>query len=256
MARYFIIAVLIVTLALVVGAHQAQNIKISPRVQQLLTQSINEGRSAPAIVALESAVLSHGLPSPENLRVALDMERIIAEQGAMPATIAVISGVICVGLDSSQMDILAQCTRRRSNESQQESVQQFPCIKVSQRDLADAVAHHLTGGTTVASTAILAAQVGIRIFATGGIGGVHRGFDRHMDVSADLRVLGRTPIMVVAAGAKSILDLPRTLEYLETEGVPVVGWKTNEVRTVVSSVYFRTCLYICNLFFLLLFFSS
>ena len=161
-------------------------------------------------VALESTVISHGLPYPVNLQTALRLEEVIRAGGAMPATIGVIGGELVVGLTRPQIEHLATSRQVR---------------KVSRRDLPVVVARKLDGATTVATTAWIAHRAGIQVFATGGIGGVHRG--QPFDVSADLPELAGTPIMVVCAGAKAILDLPLTLEWLETHGVPVVGYETD-----------------------------
>jgi pseudouridine-5'-phosphate glycosidase len=165
-----------------------------------------------AVVTLESTVISHGLPRPTNLDVARQCEAAIRAAGAVPATVGIIGGQIVVGLDDDQLELLAMHENVR---------------KVSRRDFGIALARKEHGATTVAGTMIAAHMAGIRLFATGGIGGVHRGDTG--DVSADLPELARTPVAVVCAGVKSILDLPRTLEYLETMGVPVIGWQTEEV---------------------------
>ena len=169
------------------------------------------------LVALESTVLTHGLPYPQNLKLARDMEAQVLENGATPATIAVLNGLIQVGLSDEHLEFLVQAKNLR---------------KVSRRDFAPAIAKKESGGTTVAGTLIAAHAAGIQVFATGGIGGVHRG--QSYDVSADLPELGRTPVIVVCAGAKAILDLPATLEYLETFGVPVVGYQTDEFPAFYS----------------------
>jgi pseudouridylate synthase len=161
-------------------------------------------------------VISHGLPYPDNIELANEMENIVRRGGATPATIAIIQGRICVGLTKAQLERLG-----RPDPSQ-------PVVKVSVRDIAATVSQHLDGATTVAATSFIAAQCGIRVFATGGIGGVHREGQVTMDISADLPTLADSHICVVCAGAKSILDLPRTLEYLETLGVCVAGYKTRE----------------------------
>lgn len=163
------------------------------------------------VVALESTVITHGLPRPRNLSLARDMEAAIRNEGAMPATIALLRGQIRVGLNDSELEELAG---EKDN------------VKVSRRDLAAAVVKKQSGGTTVAGTMFIAQQAGIKVFATGGIGGVHR--EARFDVSADLQALADTPMIVVCAGAKAILDLPATLEYLETMSVPVVGFQTDE----------------------------
>lgn len=162
------------------------------------------------VVALESTLITHGLPHPDNVNTALSMEKAVRAGGATPATIAVINGEICVGLSEFEIEQLAQAENVR---------------KCSRRDLAIAVARGETAATTVAGTMIIAAMAGIRVFATGGIGGVHRGHP--FDVSADLIELGRTPVAVVSSGAKSILDLPLTMEVLETQGVPIIGYQTD-----------------------------
>ena len=165
------------------------------------------------VVALESTILTHGLPKPENLDIGQAIEAEIRSAGAVPATIAVLDGTARIGLPVP--DLVRLC-----------SVQDV--VKLSRRDLGVALCKGWTGGTTVAATMMLAARAGIEVFATGGIGGVHRGAELDFDISADLEELARTPVMVVSAGAKSILDLPKTLEVLETKGVPVIGYGTNE----------------------------
>lgn len=165
------------------------------------------------VVALESTVIAHGLPYPANLEIARDMEAVIRAEGAVPATIGIRGGKIIVGLSTLEIEQMATAQG---------------VLKVSRRDLAVALATRQLGATTVAGTMLCASLAGIRFFATGGIGGVHRGAERSMDISADLTELSRTPVLVVCAGAKSILDLDLTLEYLETQGVPVLGWQTRE----------------------------
>lgn len=165
------------------------------------------------IVALESTIISHGLPYPENIKLARELEEIVRASGAVPATIMLMKGHVHIGVSEEELQILA---RPESNVQ-----------KVSRRDIAHVLATGQTGATTVSATALLAAKVGISIFATGGIGGVHRDGHVTMDVSADLNELGRTPITVVSAGVKSILDIGRTLEYLETQGVTVVAFNTD-----------------------------
>ncbi|HWZ19416.1 MAG TPA: pseudouridine-5'-phosphate glycosidase [Ktedonobacteraceae bacterium] len=165
------------------------------------------------IVALESTVIAHGLPYPENVEVAQAMEAAIRKEGAIPATVGVHDGKIVIGLNKDEIERLG--TAR-------------DVLKVSRRDLAVALATGQLGATTVAGTMFCASMAGIRFFATGGIGGVHRGAETSMDISADLTELSRTPVLVVCAGAKSILNLDLTLEYLETQGVPVIGWQTDE----------------------------
>ena len=165
------------------------------------------------VVALESTVIAHGLPRPHNIETARAMEAAVRESGAVPATIGILDGKIIAGLTSAEIERLAEAKN---------------VVKVSRADLAAVVANKRTGATTVAGTMVVAAMAGIRTFATGGIGGVHRGGESSMDVSADLTELARTQVAVVCAGAKAILDLPRTLEVLETFGVPVVGFGTQE----------------------------
>ncbi|MEA5058600.1 MAG: pseudouridine-5'-phosphate glycosidase [Candidatus Pelethousia sp.] len=167
------------------------------------------------IVALESTIISHGMPYPQNVETAKNCERIVRENGAVPATCAILGGKLCVGLEAEQLEYLGKAGHG--------------VIKASRRDIARLVAQKKDGATTVAATMILAKLAGIRIFATGGIGGVHRGAETTMDISADLEELGRTDVTVVCAGAKSILDLGLTLEYLETKGVPVIGYGTQEL---------------------------
>ncbi|MEM7545324.1 MAG: pseudouridine-5'-phosphate glycosidase [Pseudomonadota bacterium] len=166
------------------------------------------------IVALESTIISHGLPSPRNLDVARQAEATLRDAGVTPATIAVMDGAIRIGLDDDALSRLATAS---------------DVWKLSRADLAVALATGRMGATTVAATMIAAHLAGIRVFATGGIGGVHRGAERDFDISADLDELAATPVTVVCAGAKAILDLPKTLEALETRGVPVIGWQTDEL---------------------------
>ena len=181
---------------------------IAPEVQQALT----EGRP---VVALESTIISHGMPYPQNVETALNVEKIIRENGAVPATIAVIKGRLKAGLSPEEIDYLGKTGTA--------------VAKASRRDLPVLVAEGRDGATTVTTTMIIAHMAGISVFATGGIGGVHRGAETTMDISADLEELAHTPVMVVCAGAKSILDLGLTLEYLETHGVPVIGYGTEEL---------------------------
>jgi len=182
-------------------------LQIHPDVQSAL----DENR---AIVALESTIISHGIPYPQNVETALRVERIVRKSGAQPATIAILDGKLSVGLDQDQIDYLSKQGTR--------------VTKVSRRDLPVVVTRQQDGATTVAATMIIAQMAGIRIFATGGIGGVHRGVEQTLDISADLQELAHIDVAVVCAGAKSVLDLPRTLEYLETMGVPVLGYQTHE----------------------------
>jgi len=166
------------------------------------------------VVALESTLISHGFPYPENLEVAGKTEEIIREYGIVPATIAVIGGKIKVGLTRSELEFMATSK---------------DILKASRRDLAVIVAQGLSGATTVATTMMVSEMAGIKIFATGGIGGVHRGAEKTFDISADLQELARTPVVVVCSGVKSILDLPLTKEYLETMGVPLIGFGSEEL---------------------------
>ncbi|MBP3891198.1 MAG: pseudouridine-5'-phosphate glycosidase [Solobacterium sp.] len=178
-----------------------------------LTPEVKEAlETGKPVVALESTIISHGMPYPQNVEMAKECQRIIREQGAVPATIAIMDGKIKVGLSDEDLETMAKTQG---------------VLKVSRRDFAYAIASKKLGATTVATTMMGAALAGIKFFATGGIGGVHRGFNEVMDVSADLDELAKTNVNVVCAGAKSILDLPRTLEYLETKGVPVVGYGTD-----------------------------
>jgi pseudouridine-5'-phosphate glycosidase len=170
-----------------------------------------------AAVALESTVITHGLPYPHNLALAQEMEAIVRRYGAEPRTVAILGGELLAGLTAAQMTQLAQSSHVR---------------KVSRRDLPIVVARREDGSTTVATTMWIAARAGIQVFATGGIGGVHRG--NAFDVSADLQELAQTPVLVVCAGAKAILDLSATLEYLETHGVTVIGWQSNEFPAFYS----------------------
>lgn len=165
------------------------------------------------IVALESTIISHGMPYPQNVEMAKHCEEIIRNNGAVPATIAIMNGKIKIGLEDEDLQTLATA----------ENV-----AKVSRRDFASVIATKIIGATTVATTMICAEMAGIKFFVTGGVGGVHRGYEETMDVSADLEELAKTNVNVICAGAKSILDIPRTLEYLETKGVPVIGYQTKE----------------------------
>ena len=186
----------------------ARLLDIAPEV----STALQEGR---AVVALESTIISHGMPYPENVETALRLERTVRENGAIPATIAILRGRLKAGLDSDEI--------RRLGE-------RGPAVvKTSRRDIPFLVSRGEDGATTVAATMIVAAMAGISILATGGIGGVHRGVNETMDVSADLEELARTDIAVVCAGVKSVLDIGRTLEYLETKGVPVVGYRTHSL---------------------------
>ena len=177
-----------------------------------VAQAIAQGKP---VVALESTIISHGMPYPQNVETALNVERIIRENGAVPATIAIIGGRLKAGLTPEEIEYFGKKGRA--------------IHKASRRDLAVLCAKGEDGATTVTTTMMIANMAGIRFFATGGIGGVHRGAETTMDISADLEELARTPVMVVCAGAKSILDLGLTLEYLETKGVPVLGYQTEEL---------------------------
>jgi pseudouridine-5'-phosphate glycosidase len=180
---------------------------LSPEVRQALA----EGQP---VVALESTIISHGMPYPKNVETALRVEQTVRENGAVPATIAILNGKLKAGLTQAEIDLLGSRGKQ--------------VIKTSRRDIPFLLAKKQPGATTVAATMIIADLAGIRLFATGGIGGVHRGAAETMDVSADLQELANTPVAVVCAGAKSILDIGLTLEYLETFGVPVVGFQTDE----------------------------
>ncbi len=187
---------------------------ISPLLPIVYSQEVAAAkqRGAP-IVALESTIITHGMPYPGNIEMAEGVEQIIRDQGAVPATIAVIHGTLHIGLEKEQLEALAQTT---------------DAMKVSRADIAFAIAERRTGATTVAATMIAAARAGIRVFATGGIGGVHKGAEETFDISADLTELAKTGVIVVCAGAKAILDIPKTLEVLETNGVPVVTFGSEE----------------------------
>ena len=181
-------------------------LEISPEIKEALANQI-------PIVALESTIIAHGMPYPQNIETALKVENQVRKKGALPATIAILDGRLKVGLSKSEIDQLAKLGEE--------------VIKTSRRDLPFLVSNRLTGATTVATTMIIAEMAGIPIFATGGIGGVHRGATESMDISADLQELAKTNVAVVSAGAKAILDLSLTLEYLETHGVPVIGYQTD-----------------------------
>jgi pseudouridine-5'-phosphate glycosidase len=192
------------------------NFNISKEVEQAITQHS-------PLVALESTVISHGLPHPVNLKLAQDMEAIIRNKGATPATVCVLDGKIQIGVDQTQLSRLAS---------------EQGMLKISLRDFAGAINHAKSGGTTVAGTILAASKVGIRVFATGGIGGVHRGNVQSpaatFDISTDLYALAHIPMIVVCAGAKAILDLLATLEVMETLGIPVVGYQTDEFPAFYS----------------------
>lgn len=180
---------------------------ISPEVQAALSD--NKG-----VVALESTIITHGMPYPQNRDTALAVEQAVRDNGGIPATIAILDGRIMVGLDSEQLETLALSDN---------------AMKLSRADLAMALARKAMGSTTVAATMIIAHLAGIKVFATGGIGGVHQGAELSFDISADLQELGRTPVSVICAGAKAILDIPKTLEVLETLGVPVLAYGQDEI---------------------------
>ena len=186
----------------------AEFLQISPEVQDALNNN-------KPIVALESTIISHGMPFPQNAQTALEVEDAIRQQGVIPATIAIIRGVMKVGLSKEEIELLGR--------------EGHAVTKVSRRDLPFVVAAGINGATTVASTMIIAAMAGINVFATGGIGGVHRGAEHTFDISADLQELAKTNVAVVCAGAKSILDLGLTTEYLETNGVPLIGYQTQSL---------------------------
>jgi len=188
-----------------------------PSAYNLSSEILQALQTNQPVVALESTVITHGLPFPQNLRLAQEMENEVRNNGATPATIAVLDGGVCVGLSQEQLQRIAV---------------EDGLLKISSRDFAQAIAEQRSGGTTVAGTLVAAHAVGIRVLATGGIGGVHR--QAPYDVSADLHSLARTPLVVVCAGAKAILDLPATLEVLETLGVPVVGYRTDEFPAFYS----------------------
>ena len=172
------------------------------------------------VVALESTIISHGMPYPQNVETALNVEKVVRENGAVPATIAILGGRLKAGLTPEEIEYLGKAGQN--------------VTKASRRDLPGLVAKGMDGATTVTTTMMIAHMAGISIFATGGIGGVHRGAEKTMDVSADLEELANTPVMVVCAGAKAILDLGLTLEYLETHGVPVLGYGTKELPAFYS----------------------
>ena len=192
-----------------------KHLEISPEVKSAL-------ENGKPVVALESTIISHGMPYPQNVETALMVEDTIRQEGAVPATIAVIGGRLKAGLTKEEIEYLGK--------------KGTAVTKASRRDLPVLVAQKRDGATTVATTMIIAHLAGIRIFATGGVGGVHRGAETTMDISADLEELARTPVMVVCAGAKSILDLGLTLEYLETKGVPVIGYQTSELPAFYTRV--------------------
>ena len=181
-------------------------------VNPAVAQALAEGKP---VVALESTIISHGMPYPQKVETALKVEEIIRQNGAVPATIAILGGRLKAGLSPAEIEYLGKQGQK--------------VTKASRRDLSVLVAQGADGATTVATTMMIAHMAGIKLFATGGIGGVHRGAETTMDISADLEELGQTDVMVVCAGAKAILDLKLTLEYLETKGVPVLGYQTQEL---------------------------
>lgn len=187
-------------------------LQIHPEVQQALADN-------KAIVALESTIIAHGMPFPLNIQTALEVEAIVRENGAIPATIAILNGKLCVGLDKNQLEMLGNTAN---------------VWKVSLRDMPFVISQKLPGATTVAATMRIAAMAGIKIFVTGGIGGVHRGAETSMDISADLFEMAHTNVAVISAGVKSILDIGLTLEYLETEGVPVITFSQDEFPAFYS----------------------
>lgn len=181
-------------------------------ISQEVAEALAENKP---VVALESTIISHGMPYPQNVETALKVEQVIRDNGAVPATIAIIGGKLKAGLTKAEIEHLGKTGSA--------------VTKVSRRDLPIIVAKGMDGAMTVATTMIIASLAGIKVFATGGVGGVHRGAETTMDISADLEELAMTPVMVICAGAKSILDLGLTLEYLETKGVPVIGYGTDEL---------------------------
>ncbi len=187
----------------------------TPQFLDIAPEVLHALRDNKPVIALESTIISHGMPYPQNVATALRVEAEVRAHGAVPATIAIIDGRLKAGLSAQEIETLGQRGR--------------DAIKVSRRDIPFVIAAGQMGATTVASTMIIAAMAGIRIFATGGIGGVHRNAQQSFDISADLQELAQTPVAVVCAGAKSILDLRLTLEYLETHGVPVVGYQTDNL---------------------------
>lgn len=190
------------------------NTNINPAANVAFSREVADAKArGAAIVALESTIITHGMPYPGNLDMAKSVEAIIREAGAVPATIAVIDGTLHIGLEAEQLETLAQTK---------------DAMKLSRADFAFAIAARRTGATTVAATMIAAARAGISVFATGGIGGVHRGAEETFDISADLEELARTAVIVVSAGPKAILDIPKTLEVLETRGVPVVTYDSED----------------------------
>ncbi len=189
-------------------------LKISDEVAAALV----EGKP---VVALESTIISHGMPYPQNVQTALEVDRIVRENGAVPATIGILGGMLIVGMNKDEIEYMGKNGTKVG--------------KASRRDMAAMVEKKLDGATTCSATMIIAEMAGIKIFATGGVGGVHRGAETSMDISADLQELAQTPVMIVCAGAKAILDLGLTLEYLETKGVPVIGYGTEILPAFYTS---------------------
>ena len=187
---------------------ETKYLEIAPEVRKALA-------NGDPVVALESTIISHGMPYPQNVETALRVEEIVRENGAVPATTAIIGGKLKCGLKKEEIEYLGK--------------KGIEVTKCSRRDIPMAIARGFDGATTVATTMIIAHMAGVSIFATGGIGGVHRGAQETMDISADLEELANTPVMVVCAGAKAILDIPLTLEYLETKGVPILGYQTDKL---------------------------
>ncbi|MCL2671886.1 MAG: pseudouridine-5'-phosphate glycosidase [Clostridiales bacterium] len=201
----------------------SEYLQLSPEV----ALALREGRP---VVAMESTIISHGMPYPQNVETAQACQRVCREQGVTPATCAILDGKLCAGLTDEQLDFLGRTGKK--------------ITKASRRDISLLISQGMHAATTVAATMIIAAAAGIRVFATGGIGGVHRGAETSMDISADLDELSRTPVCVVCAGAKSILDLQLTMEYLETKGVPVIGYRTRVLPaffTATSPIELNWC---------------
>lgn len=195
------------------------------KINQEIIEAIKNNKP---VVALESTIISHGMPYPENAKTAMNCEKIIRSYGVVPATIAILDGVITIGLTESEIDYLGKTG--------------YNALKVSTRDIPYCVSKKLTGATTVSATSSIAKMAGIKVFATGGVGGVHRGAQETFDISADLEELAETPIAVICAGAKSILDLGLTMEYLETKRVDVIGYQTD----YLPAFYTRTSPYKVN----------
>ncbi|KAL0214708.1 hypothetical protein P9112_006892 [Eukaryota sp. TZLM1-RC] len=189
------------------------HLAITPEVQNALDNGI-------PVVALESTIITHGMPYPKNIECALEVEQVVRDNGSIPATIAIVDGKIHIGLDRPTLESLGKGGPK--------------VTKASRRDLPFVIMKSLSAGTTVATTMLLAQAAGIKVFATGGIGGVSRGYDTVLDVSADLPEFAKSKVMVVSAGCKSIMDIPNTLEYLETEGIPVVGFQTSDFPSFYS----------------------